>query len=284
MQKRLAILGMLCLGLVGGAWSQVPGNGGKQHENSQDQQKTADLPKPVVVIESTKGAPNQEHASEKSSQYPWRELLAPANVPNWFLVIVGGVTGLFVYKTLKSINRQADLMKEQSDLTVEKERAKLRFDLDAFDPESSKAAIGYNLKGTVSIFGSTEAFIEKTVFFAGILREGEGEIEILPAPMAEFPNVIRSGSDPLKTWTVLFRTNPMRLWVPTVNEGIDDVLSGKSLMFCKGLINYSDVFNGKWVFRFSRCYNVYLLPDGECAGGYWEDYGDPKDNGEYKAN
>jgi hypothetical protein len=184
----------------------------------------------------------------------------------------------------KATQQQASFMKEQSDLMVSKERAKLRFELDAFDLESSKAIIGHHIKGTVSIFGSTEALIEKTVFFAGILSEGDGEIGILPAPMAEVPNVIRPGSDPLKTWTILFRTNPMHLWVPTVDEGIEDVLSGKSLIFCKGSIHYTDVFNGKWAFRFNRRYKVYLLPDGQRTGGYWEDYGEPEDNGDYKAN
>jgi len=218
------------------------------------------------------------------------------------LAVVGFIGIIVAVCTLLYIKRQATLMERQTtilkdsvvaakasakaandqiEMMKSKERAKLRFELDAFDPESSKAVIGHHIKGTISVFGSTEALIEKTVFFAGIHSEGEGEIAILPAPMAEVPNVIRSGSNPLKTWTILFRTNPMNLWVPTVDEGIDDVLSGKSLMFCKGYIRYADVFNGKWEFRFNRRYKVYLLPDGQCAGGYWEDCGEPEDNGEY---
>jgi hypothetical protein len=39
--------------------------------------------------------------------------LAPANIPNWFLVAVGGITGWFVYKTLRAIKKQADLMDKQ---------------------------------------------------------------------------------------------------------------------------------------------------------------------------
>ena len=114
MLKRLAILGLLCFGLVGGAWSQVPGGGSQQDKNAQEEQKTAQPPKTVVAIESQHGANNQEQASEKPAKYPWGELLAPANVPNWFLVVVGGVTGWFVYKTLRAIKKQADIMETQA--------------------------------------------------------------------------------------------------------------------------------------------------------------------------
>ncbi|MFZ1086867.1 MAG: hypothetical protein WAN35_18030 [Terracidiphilus sp.] len=107
----MAILAvLLTFGLVGGTWPQVPGDGSKQQEHSQDQQKTADPPKPVVVVDSQHGTNNQDKTPEKSAKYPWGELLAPANIPNWFLVIVGAVTGWFVYKTLRAIKKQADIM------------------------------------------------------------------------------------------------------------------------------------------------------------------------------
>lgn len=109
MLKRLAILAAI-LGGMGGAWSQVPRDGGKQHDKAQDKQETANPPKPVVVVESQHGANNQDQAPQKPSEYPWKELLAPANIPSWFLVIVGAVTGWFVYKTLKAIKKQADIM------------------------------------------------------------------------------------------------------------------------------------------------------------------------------
>jgi len=111
MLKRLAIAGLLILGC--GAWPQVPGNGSKQHNNAQDKQETANPSKPVVGVDSPHSANNQEHPPEKPTKYPWGELLAPANIPNWFLVVVGAVTGWFVYKTLRAIKKQADLMDKQ---------------------------------------------------------------------------------------------------------------------------------------------------------------------------
>ena len=131
MLKSLAIVGLL-LGGFYGAWSQVPGDGGQQQENTQEQQKTADPSKPVVAIEAQSGTHKQEQGSEKPSQYPWRELYAPANVPNWVLAFLAGVAGWLALRTLGAIQLQADLMKDQSDLMVEKERAKLRIELDEF--------------------------------------------------------------------------------------------------------------------------------------------------------
>jgi hypothetical protein len=108
MLKRLVMLGLLVL--VNGAWSQIPGNGSGQHDKAQDKQETANPSKPVVVVDSQHGANNQKQAPEKPTKYPWGELLAPANIPNWFLVAVGVVTGWFVYKTLRAIKKQADIM------------------------------------------------------------------------------------------------------------------------------------------------------------------------------
>jgi hypothetical protein len=110
MMKRMAIVGLLACGLVGGAWPQIPGNGSGQRDKAQNKQETANPPKPVVAVESPTGANNQDKTAEKSAKYPWGELLAPANIPNWFLVLVGTVTGWFVYKTLRAIKKQADIM------------------------------------------------------------------------------------------------------------------------------------------------------------------------------
>jgi hypothetical protein len=112
MLKRLAIVGLLVL--AGGAWPQVPGNGSGQHDRAQDKQESTNHPKPVVAVDSQHAANNQQQAAEKPPKYPWSELLAPANIPNWFLVVVGAVTGWFVYRTLKAIKRQADLMEAQA--------------------------------------------------------------------------------------------------------------------------------------------------------------------------
>ena len=52
------------------------------------------------------------------SGYPWKELLAPANIPNWLLVIVGIVASAAAIKTLGKVKRQADLMNRQNVVAI----------------------------------------------------------------------------------------------------------------------------------------------------------------------
>jgi hypothetical protein len=113
MLKRLAMVGLLFI-LGNGAWSQVPRNGGQHEKDPQEQKKTADPPKPVVSIEAQSGANKQEQGPEKPSHYPWRELYAPANVPNWALVLVAGIAGWLAYMTLRAIKKQAEIMERQA--------------------------------------------------------------------------------------------------------------------------------------------------------------------------
>lgn len=108
------MLAVLLVGLLVGAWTQVPGDGSKQDHNARQQQKTANSAKPVVALESPSGANKQEDANQQPTGYPWKELLAPANVPSWGLVLVGGIAGLLAYMTLRAIKKQAEIMESQA--------------------------------------------------------------------------------------------------------------------------------------------------------------------------
>jgi hypothetical protein len=113
--KHLAILGLLVVGLVYGAWSQVPSDGSQQQNNTQKKANPAQDTQPVALaIQAQGGAHKQEKSTQEPPGYPWKELLAPANVPNWALVLVGGITGWFVYKTLRAIKKQAEIMEAQA--------------------------------------------------------------------------------------------------------------------------------------------------------------------------
>jgi len=77
MRKRLAIVTLL-FGFIGVAYSQVPQNGG--------------------------GEKQPEH-----EPYQWRDLYAPANVPNWFLFGAALWAGIMALRTLKAIEKQTNL-------------------------------------------------------------------------------------------------------------------------------------------------------------------------------
>jgi hypothetical protein len=99
----------------GFAWSQVPGGGSQQDRPAQketDGAKHAQPPTTTLQIQ-TAPAKQEPNADSRPPGYPWKELLAPANVPNWVLCVVGGFAGWAAFKTLKAIKRQADLMEQQ---------------------------------------------------------------------------------------------------------------------------------------------------------------------------
>jgi hypothetical protein len=278
MLKRLAVLAVVAFGLAYGAWSQVPGDGGQQQENTQEQQKTADPSKPVVAIEAQSGTHKQEQGSEKPSQYPWRELYAPANVPNWVLAFLAGVAGWLALRTLGAIQLQADLMKDQSDLMVGKERAKLRIELDEFRPTKDEHDT-YNVAGSVSIYGSTEAFIGKTEIYASI---GAGGI-LNPLPEwlwgMHLPPVIRSGSEPIP-----FSVMVMAEDGPAGDEELLPVREAKEFIYCMAKIEFFDAFGKKWVYRLRKRFG-FFWSEVQSPGiiGKWDDSGPTTDNGEDRA-
>jgi hypothetical protein len=111
MLKCLAISGLL-LGCVGGAWSQVPGHATQQKQPTQAKDSEAkSVDQTHISTAHIESAPSNEtqKSESKSSQYPWRELYAPANVPNWVLTLVAGWAGAMALKTLWAIRKQSEL-------------------------------------------------------------------------------------------------------------------------------------------------------------------------------
>jgi hypothetical protein len=112
MFKCLTVAGLI-LGIAHPAQSQIVGDGREKNQPTQrkDGGSAPVAPLPQVQLGSTEQAKESEHKA-----YQWGELIAPANVPNWFLVGVAFWAGLMAVKTLKAIRIQADLMKIQADL------------------------------------------------------------------------------------------------------------------------------------------------------------------------
>lgn len=59
----------------------------------------------------------------------------------------------------------------------------------------------------------------------------------------------------------------------------------EGFILCSGFIEYSDVFGGRWIFRFKRRWEYFGNPSQvfphENFGGEWAKYGNQEDNGEY---
>ena len=96
---------------------------------------------------------------------------------------------------------------KQIRLTIGKERAKLTVKLDDFMPYSfnsldhngNPAWTSFVVEGSVSIYGTTDAFIEKTGCFACIGEERSKNGSNNPvSQMLDLPSVIQAKSEPVK--------------------------------------------------------------------------------------
>jgi hypothetical protein len=110
MRRRLAIL-CIIVWIGSRAWTQVPRNGSDQKQKPQwaDNQSTGLQPFHVAKQEQPTSKVKEQGPDTKSSKYPWREFLAPANVPNEALVLVGFGGIIFALLTLRAIKKQADI-------------------------------------------------------------------------------------------------------------------------------------------------------------------------------
>jgi hypothetical protein len=299
------------LALIGGAWSQVPRDGSKQHENAQGQQKPADPSKPVVAIESPAGANNQDHASEKPAKYPWGELLAPANVPNWFLVVVGGVTGWFVYKTLRAIKKQADIMETQANDARESGAEATRIALataqaarKAADAAEKSATAAMGVAVPTLMLSDFKFALNPGYLMAQFLQSPRVVIEVKnygqsPAILKSFAVESTSGSVP----PIADYPPPENFDVGTVvetgksfildqkgitsmetfsTEDVRAIMSGDKYLTVYGCVWYGDVF-GPTIHRLRFCKGLGGF-NGEDCGVYWADLPNPEHPEGYDPN
>lgn len=95
---KLLTIATLALCLSNVAWTQAQGPKNQAEHNT---------PKPIQPIPSVvQGEPTPDR---KPSGYQWKELVAPANIPNWFLVLVGAWAGWMALGTLNEIRAQTEV-------------------------------------------------------------------------------------------------------------------------------------------------------------------------------
>lgn len=207
------------------AWSQIPRNGSEQKQKAQEEQNLPKIVQPSLpAVQEEKHPSEEKHDSRPQSRnYPWRESLAPASIPDWCLVIVGALAGLIALRSLKVISRQADEMEDQAILMkdqlaemrrqtnwlIEKERPRLDIELDLFEPRQQTGA-EYCITGYVSFYGLTIARDGKVEILVGTeshvvedafeyYREGVAIADFDKSPQGiETPRIIRPNSHDIR--------------------------------------------------------------------------------------
>jgi hypothetical protein len=188
-------------------------------------------------------------------------------------------TGL-MKETLGAIARQGNLMSLQNEMVLSKERGRLYVELEDFT-DKEEEFLGFMVRGNISIFGPTDVAIDAADLWAVIDDAKNPSIPPFKLSSIIAPRVIRANSAATPVMTSVMRSE----FLEANAEDIEDVFRGKKMIYCRGAIIFTNLFDRKYVFKVSKRYR--LIFPGEGLGnddrmfGRWENYGDPEENGEY---
>lgn len=213
--------------------------------------------------------------------YPWKDLLAPAIIPIWLLVVAVVWAAWSALRTVRAITAQTRELKRQNETLISKERARLQVDMLPFDPLVTKGNLhAFEIRAEVSISGPTDAFIDHTEFRAVVGEQPDRAdfSAFFPSSMLNIGKVIRASAKPIQGMTLLRQRSADILKA----EDIGEIVLGKHGIHVAGSIAYRDVFDGRWIYRFRYFYKAAYLNDGTPIGGHWTQVGTPEQNGEFK--
>lgn len=276
------------LTITGAILTLTGGMSGQPNKATYNKQPPASQSHPAIV---SANAPDEQNRSDKrqskSSSYP-PEWYAALKRPEWWLVILGFPTlvliGWQAWETRKAAiagERSASAALNQIDLVVDKKRAKLRIELKPFNPyqNTNKGTfIGYVIEGTVSIYGITSAYVERSEIYARIGLPGISNPQPeWPFPL-NLPNVIAAGSAPIP-----FTTHVNGFDGFADGKEMATVLEGEDFIYCTAMIEFVTDFKQRWAVRLRMKYSFIWPPiDEETAIGGWDAIGSDGENGEYR--
>jgi hypothetical protein len=113
MLRFLAVFAVL-LSISSLAHPQVPRNGSQKNKPAQsDNEQRQPSSQPCIGNTQIQPSSTEQTQATEQKPYQWRELYAPANLPNWGLVAVGLWAAATALSTLRFIRTQTELMTGQ---------------------------------------------------------------------------------------------------------------------------------------------------------------------------
>jgi hypothetical protein len=272
MLKILAIIAVVAI-------AQVPTNtprqrGDKQDHASHDAAKGDSVSPPISPASGQSGAIVQagqrEPEKESSKKQPdyWKETFGPANLPNWALVIVGGLAGFLAWRTVTAVQLQAAAQMDADRAWV----------LVSVYRQPEEPLTGQIVKGImpgliwqVQIFGNTPAKITSEKHRCRIVSIEEGffppkpELESVPVYPSRYfvdrPIMYSPGNKDLRSIGLEYEKGM------DVMAQIVAVTQAKAAWCAYGKIEYEDAFKRKGTTQFCAVYSpqlggVIASPDG----------------------
>jgi hypothetical protein len=287
--------------LVNGAWSQIPRNGSEPNQPTQSKQNKAEAFQPSLLTIQAETCPAKQKQDEysKPSGYPWGEFLAPANMPNCLLVVVGIWAGVMALKSLLSIEEQAkfmrlqlDQMRRQTDWMLAKERPQLSIQLAPFDPFKDRTGGWYYVRGTVSIRGHADAVILRTAICVSPDRHAiampfedfdrriqPSDLRLTLDKIGEILPIVPAETPPIPFIAMVYGEDKRAV----TDEEIASITRGKTKLYCKAVIEFSDSLGLLPPLCFKQFFEFVCTPissDDVLRYGRWDQWGECSDNGQ----
>jgi hypothetical protein len=255
MLKRLATLAIVLTGMQ----APLPLHGASQHQQVHAQDLEANPPISLPVVATPEVEKEMASNAERFAYYKahpkeyLKAAVAPANLSNWILAVLGVVGGILAGLTVWVIKRQSDLIvaKERARITVEIPYGGLHLE----DGPEWTEAMGVVYAGTeiiVTNVGGTHAFNvtarAEIIGTPDVSALGSQEVSVL-----NLPTVFRSNADPIKVDVI------------TLLKGVDHVASIKGrleLLYLAGTITYDDIFGNSCMTQFRYLWDVGRIDVG----------------------
>jgi len=283
--------GFLALSVLGRAQNTVPLKGGQQQQHSPTQahpsHPSAPLPLPVDA-QKDGGNAQQETENESKAEKYLKDAFSPAYLSNWALVAFGVIGGIVAIITLRLIYKQSGHMERQTkiledsvaaaqksadaaiaqvDAAKRTQRAQLRIEFADFDFGFDMDSKGYQVRFTVTLDGTTRAYILSEAIIAytsGLPPEKRSIRKQIGLPKNFTPEI-----SPIGTYT-LIQTDSGFPEVETDVSKMWAIRENKLFLFVNGYVLYRDIFGDMWRLEFSQTWkNWSSLGDAKAVGGMW---------------
>ena len=274
-------------------WGQSPGIGIQSGQDQKqqtklstkqsqaDQRGTQDSPLVIDLKQhqktETEAAEDKRKEDAKEYRDTWTFRLTVLNTTISALLLIVGTGGVYAaVRTLRAIEKQADLMERQIEASINRERARIRVKLEELKLEPLlEDRLLHGARYKVELHGPSSAFILDTLAYAYVSSSPEPEYSKVNPPMGLPPETVIKPEVPVIELVTHILPN-LNLSPSEIER---EVRQWRSFIHFHGFIKYRDVFDREHETRFRYIWHVT-----DRAGGtpfsYWKKCGTEDDNAE----
>ena len=177
-------------------------------------------------------------------------------------------------KQAEAASDAAKAARDNIELVIGKERARVRVELQKFDLADAGKFIFHQVDCLVFSYGTNSAFVSDSRVWVGVSPDAEeGPPDSIPARQPiSVPRVLHPTEDGVKKRAII-----LTQFTPS---DVDAIRKGALFVHFRGVIEFSDWSERKYVTRFRYVWKPSFSAFFDSWGGYWSRTGKPEDNSE----